>query len=316
MKTAAVCIATYQRPAGLMRLLRAITAQTRPSGWDIEVRVVNNSPAKGIRAWEDAVTEACPIAVVAIESRRNIACARNTAIEMGPADAFVFIDDDEVPTDGWLDSLLRRLCDADAVFGPVIGCAPRSTASWLVKSGAFDKPGPDHDGQIPWTQTRTSSTAVRGEWFGRSDSWFDPDYGISGGSDVEFFRRIAARGARFVHERKAAVFEDIEPDRANWRAVLRRRYRAGAVLGRMERETSTALRHIQLVKRAAAGACIAAAGVLSALAGNPGVLFQGICKIGVGIGAWRGHNPDYRVSRYPAKSSTNVKEAIPCVSPS
>lgn len=314
MKTAAVCIATYRREDGLSRLLAAVRDQACPEGWAVEVRVINNDPEADAEAWCAYTAARHPGVRCDVERRRNIAHARNAAVAMGRADAFLFIDDDEVPAAGWLRALLRRVEEADAMFGPVIGHPAAGTAAWLTRSGAFDKPGPDHDGELHWTQTRTSSTAVAGAWIGRAGRWFDPDYGTSGGSDVEFFRRIAGEGARFVHERRALVYEDIEPDRCNWRAVLRRRYRAGAVHGRMHRAGGSLARHAQVLKRTAHGCAFVVAGLPGLAMGRPGLMFHGMCRVAVGVGAWRGHDTSYRVTRYPAKQVVSDGGAA-CVSP-
>ncbi len=317
MKDAAICIATYKRSEGLNRLLCALREQAVPAGWRIEVRVVNNDPSADRDRFAREVDNAFPGACTAHEPRRNIACARNAAIAMGPADAYLFIDDDEVPGTPWLNALLGRLDGANAaVFGPVIGRVPDATSRWLVNSGVFDKPGPDHDGELTWSQTRTSSTAVDAAWLGHGDRWFNAEYGTSGGSDVEFFKQIAAEGARFVHERTAFVYEDVEAERCNWRAVLKRRYRAGAVHGRMERQRGTLHRHASLLKRIGHGSALATVGLIAAPVRGPGLLFHGACRLAIGIGAWRGHNPAYTVTRYPAKTPAphTAPEGIECAS--
>ena len=301
MKTAAVCIATYRREEGLIRLLDALASQRVPSGWSVEIRVVNNDSDADRQAFREAIYQSHPGVRIAFETRRNIAHARNTSIDMGLADAYLFIDDDELPCAAWMSALLTRIDQADAVFGPVTGRPDPSTARWLVASGCFDKPGPAHDGEVDWRVSRTSSTAVRCEWLHDRGLRFDPDYGTSGGSDVELFRRMQTQGARFVHERRALVFEDIEADRCNWRAVLRRRYRAGGVLGKMQRDDERPRRWVRATKRVTHGALVMLAGLPLLAIGRPGTAFFGLCRCAVGIGAWRGHNPGTRVTRYPSR---------------
>ncbi|MEM1331412.1 MAG: glycosyltransferase [Planctomycetota bacterium] len=310
MKTAAICIATYRREEGLRRLLVALNEQVCPEGWSSEVRVVNNDAEADQTVFESTVHDASPGARTAVEPRRNIAHARNTAVTMGDADAFVFIDDDEIPTEGWLASLLNRLADADAVFGPVAGRVPEGTPRWLVRSGAFDKPGPDHDGPMDWRGSRTSSTAVRAEWIGRGTRFFDPDYGSSGGSDTEFFRRIEEQGARFVHERGGLVYEDVEADRCEWRAVLTRRFRAGAVFGRMERGKGQLYRWSRVMLRCGAACFGLVRGAPPAAIGRPEHAFNALCRLAIAIGAWKGHNAAFRVTRYPPKSQPTRPPAI------
>ena len=320
MKHAAICIATYKRQDGLIRLLEALKEQTLPHGWSSEVRVVNNDPEANHGTFTAMLLSVDPDARISFEPRRNIAHARNTALAMGRADAFVFIDDDEIPTAGWLECLLKRLHDADAVFGPVVGRVVQDTPGWLVRSGAFDKPGPNHDGPIDWRGTRTSSTAVRGEWIGRGTRFFDPEYGTSGGSDTEFFRRIESQGARFVHERGALVYEDSEPERCRWKAVVLRRFRAGAVYGRMEQDIGNLARWWRLVTRTGAASARLVAALPVALAARPEHAFNALCRFAIAYGAWRGHDSSYRVTRYPAKSPTGSPKStatggLPCVSP-
>ena len=320
MKLAAICIATYGRPDGLRKLLRALLEQEVPAGWVRDIRVVNNDATLDSCSFESFVYQISPEIRVRTEPRRNIAHARNTAIAMAPADAFVFIDDDELPTAGWLSSLLQRLGDADAVFGPVAGRPAASTAAWLIRSGAFDKPGPDHDGSIDWRSTRTSSTAVRGEWLDESAHLFDPEYGTSGGSDTELFRRLERDGARFVHERQALVYEDIEPDRCTGRAVLLRRYRAGAVFGRMERRRGWFYRWSRAAVRTSAASARMLCSVPGILLGRPEHFFNALCSLVIAIGAWRGHNSAYRVTRYPGSGPRGAARGlaarrVPCASP-
>lgn len=314
MKTAAVCIATYRRDEGVLRLIGALKQQRVPEGWRMHVRVVNNDPDADMLRFRRAVATVDPDALVTQECERNIASARNAALNKGPAEAFLFIDDDELPTEGWFASLVERIgrADADAVFGPVAGRPAAGTAKWLIRSGAFDKLGPDHDGAIPWTGSRTSSTAVEGSWFNERGFRFDPGFGRSGGSDVELFRRMAVAGARLVHERRGLVYEDVEPDRCNWRAVLRRRYRAGVVLGKMERESGNGYRWYALCKRVGMGSLIAAAGTAGMIAGRPGRLFHGVCKAAVGLGAWRGYRAGYTVTRYPDRVQHDEPRLAAC----
>lgn len=305
MKVAAICIATYRRPDGLRRLLDALAALDAPDGWRVETRVVDNDPDGDPLAFRQAVHRTDQLVRTAADPRRNIAHARNTAIEMGPADVFLFIDDDEVPAAGWLTSLLLRYDrgDADAIIGPVIGRVPEGTSRWLARTGAFDKPGPKHDGPVPWQLGRTSSTLVASRFIGRDGLWFDPAYGRSGGSDTDFFRRAAQHGARLVHERRAFVYEDIEPDRCTWQAVVRRRYRAGVVFGRMNRPRSQAHRALSLGKRVALGAAEAIVGLLALPIFGPALAFRGVCRCAVGIGAFRGYEHGYTVERYPARKA-------------
>lgn len=303
MKKVAICICSYQREIGLTRLLNGIDGQPTPEGWETEVRVVSNDPDVDQEKFMTCVHRVIPDAIVAFEPRQNIAHARNASIEIGKADAFAFIDDDECPCERWLYSLLVRLedPDVDAVFGPVLGVQHGQAPRWLEKTGAFDKLGPDHDGQIDWTQTRTSSTLVRGTLLGPDAFEFNPAFGQSGGSDTELFRRIELSGARFVHERKAFVYEVNDPARCCLRAVVRRRYQAGVVYGRMVYTNKLAKPAFHVLSRLAWGVVEMGFGCLLVCIGKPGVAFRGLCRTVGAAGCWKGRNPDYIVFRYAPK---------------
>jgi succinoglycan biosynthesis protein ExoM len=315
MKRAAICVATYRRPDMLERLLGGLRNLMIPPCWTVEIRIVDNDEAGDDRV--AAVIAGSDLRVrYTREPRRNIALARNAAVDMGPADAFLFIDDDEVPTVGWLTALLRRLdAGADGVFGPVVGRLPDGSARWLARGGFFDKPGPDHDHEIDWSQTRTSSTGVAGRWFHALGYRFDPAFGRSGGEDVDLFRRLAAAGARFVQERRALVYEDVEPERCSLRFLLRRRYRAGLVRGRFDTLERLAGRYpypavVLVARRLALGGIVSLAHAPALLAGRPEGTVRGLLRLATSLGAWNGR----RLSR-EAVEAYHVRHAVPAPEP-
>ena len=120
----AICIATYQRPELLDALLQSLSRCTLPSGHAVEVRIIDNDAEGSARERVESFrTVASQFSKVhyTIEPRQNIAHARNRAIEMGSADAYVFVDDDETVRQDWLVELVAcaERHQADAVFGPV-----------------------------------------------------------------------------------------------------------------------------------------------------------------------------------------------------
>ncbi|MDF1808869.1 MAG: glycosyltransferase [Phycisphaerales bacterium] len=300
MKKAAVCIATCYRTRGLRSLLEDLAQQEVPVGWKVEIRVVCNEPEVDQRRFAQSVYSIIPEAIITFESMQNIARARNAAIQLGVADAFLFIDDDERPNPCWLRSLLMRIDNTqiDAVFGPVYGRQSGHAPLWLERTGAFNKLGPDHDGEINWTQTRTSSAAVSGDLLGENADLFDPDYGVSGGSDTELFLRLSRKGARFVHERAAFVYEDNEKSRCSWISVLRRRYKAGAVYGRMKFNDKLSNAAWFTLSRGLYGAGVMIGGTLPLVLGKPQMTFNGACRFVIAVGAWRGRSSSYKIIRY------------------
>jgi hypothetical protein len=60
-----------------------------------------------------------------------------------------------------------------------------------------------------------------------SRPWFDPEFGLSGGEDREFFVRLSQAGATFAWSDEAIAFGDVAEERLNWRWALARAYSIG-----------------------------------------------------------------------------------------
>ena len=241
----AVCLATYRRPAMFDRLLDSFTSLIRPDGCDLELRIVDNDAEGSAQASVDAIRDrlgAFGQVRYEIEPQQNIAAARNRGLAMGPADLIAFVDDDEVVPADWLVQLVRSIdaTGADAVFGPVQRRCPRGASRWMRRSGFLDKSVPSNDGPMSWAGTRTSNTLVLGQWFYEKNYRFDHSFGRSGGSDTDLFTRMAAQGGRYAASTRASVWEDIEPERANFRWLWKREYRNGLVYHRYSANDSGA----------------------------------------------------------------------------
>ena len=169
------------------------------------------------------------------EPRPGIAAARNRALaEAGDAAALVFIDDDEVPGDGWLGHLVAawRQWSCAAVSGPVRAEFGAPPPPWVAASGAFER------------RRRQSGTVVSGAPtnnllldLGRIREIglrFDERFGLTGGEDTMFSHDLAHRGGEIRWCDEAEVIEPVAPERATRRWVLRRGYRAGTTWAAME----------------------------------------------------------------------------------
>ena len=115
-----ICIATT-RPAGLARLLESLARQKLPPGATSEVVLVDNAPCDASRA--AAAGWRGPGALRRFEEAvRNIALARNRAVDEARGCWLAFVDDDETASEGWLAHHLERACrgECDGFFGPVL----------------------------------------------------------------------------------------------------------------------------------------------------------------------------------------------------
>jgi succinoglycan biosynthesis protein ExoM len=162
------------------------------------------------------------------EERPGIAAARNKALEVSYLERFlIFIDDDERPTDGWLDRLMACYFDSHpaAVVGPVISKFNAEPDQWVQAGDFFRRRRMPTGTSIKVAATNNlllDLTQVRA-WNLR----FDEKFGISGGSDTLFSRSIVANGGVMVWCDEAVVIDQVPAARITRRWVLLRAFRSG-----------------------------------------------------------------------------------------
>ncbi|HET7083870.1 MAG TPA: glycosyltransferase family A protein [Rhizomicrobium sp.] len=212
-----ICIPTFQRPKMLKRLLEAIAALDTTVG--ISVLVADNDTAQragldlclGLEGYRWRLT-----AVMAPE--RGIAQARNTLIEyalMSDAAFIAMIDDDEWPEKNWIEQLLKtaHATGADVVQGSVLFGDHRD----------IRRPS----GRIGLPQGAGNLLIRRAVLEEMTAPWFDPDFGLSGGEDRDFFVRLKQAGKRFAWSDEARARGTVPKSRDSLAWRLRRSYSVG-----------------------------------------------------------------------------------------
>lgn len=232
----AVCVATYARPDGLARLLDGLAALRTDAC--VRVVVVDNDAAGPSRDACEARSGDFALGLrYVVEPRRGITYARNGSVEAAGTnvDFIAMLDDDEVPEANWLAALLRAQAkyDADIVTGPVLPCFPVPPSEWVRDGRFFDRPRYETGHELP--HAHTHNVLVRRAVFDKTGR-FDDRFALTGGEDLQFFRRAKANGARIVWANDASVEEWIPASRANLGWLLRRTYRNGATLGQVDRD--------------------------------------------------------------------------------
>ena len=221
-----VCVATCRRPEGLARLLESLLRLDDP-GVRWELVVVDNDPDGSAAPVLARYQDRLPLRSLA-EPRRNIAHARNRALEVAAGRWLAFVDDDEEVQPGWLSTHWRhaRRGNADGWFGPVVPVLERNATPWLGPR-FYDRPRHATGTAIGVGSVRTGNAMVRAALFG--DRRFDPSLGLLGGSDSELFGRMLRSGARFAWCDEAIVHEHIPPTRNRLRWLSQRAFRGGFV---------------------------------------------------------------------------------------
>lgn len=250
-----ICIAS-QRREGLSRLLESIGRLKRPPGLALEVVIVHNAP-------QPDAADPLPDPGVPVrrswEPRANLSHVRNRSVEQARGRWLAFVDDDELVHEDWLAAYwtMVEAGDCDGCFGPVLPRLDPPASAWIDAS-FFARERFASGTQIRGRGARTGNAFVRCSLFGAFS--FDPAFGRTGGEDWDLFRRMQARGHRFLwcEEARVEEFVPAERQRVDW--LARRAFRAGGAYTRIEARTVGA-RWRQRVR--------SALGALSALAALP-----------------------------------------------
>jgi GT2 family glycosyltransferase len=205
---ASVVVPTYNRRAGLMRLLEGLAQQSYPAGC-FEVVVVDDGSDDGTVAALGAL--AVPFRLTVVEQGRNAgpAAARHRGVVEARGDLIVFLDDDVVPPP----ELLATHVDAHGdhretvVIGPMLGPPGRSCPAWVrweeehLRAQYEDMVA----GRYP-CGPRQFYTGNASLWRARylEAGGFDPRFKRA--EDVELAYRLRDRGARFVFSSAAWVW--------------------------------------------------------------------------------------------------------------
>lgn len=225
-----VCIPTYQRNDELRALLEALQDQGVPEEYRLSVLVIDNNPDGRARAVVDAVSAAGgPVPVdYRHETRPGVSHVRNTALDAcREASAIAFIDDDELPGEGWVRRLVERRDEtgAIAVFGPAIADYVEGTPDWF-RQGDFMSRRIERDGPRrrvgPTCNVLLDMPAVT-----REGVRFEEAFSTTGGEDTLFFHALLRRGHVFADAADAVTYEVVPLSRARLDWLARRHRRAG-----------------------------------------------------------------------------------------
>lgn len=217
-----IAIPTFRRPRRLEQLLDSLPSHISAVGAEeVGVIVIDNDPDGSA----EQVVHASPYPTMYVrEDSPGIAAARDRALlESADFDLLVFIDDDEIPLDGWLRSLLEthRRYAADAVAGRVITVLPEAVDRWIIDGGFFNRP--THPTGTKLEVCASGNLLLDLRTVRRLGLRFDRELGLAGGEDTAFTRELARRGGSIVWCQESAAEDHIEPERTT-RAWIRRRW--------------------------------------------------------------------------------------------
>ncbi len=231
MSSVAIAIPTFRRPAGLERLLASLAALDTSAS----VRVIVADNDAEAHEGADLCRKQAPYRwslESTVVAERGIAQARNALVERALADPSVqfiaMLDDDEWVEPQWLSALLRvqQETKADVVRGSVLREFETPPPSWALGwegIAAIDQPT-GYDGMI---EGIGNVLIARACFEAMPKPWFDPQFGLTGGEDKDFFVRLNKLGKRFTRASDAVASEFVPASRVRLDWSLQRAYRTG-----------------------------------------------------------------------------------------
>jgi glycosyltransferase involved in cell wall biosynthesis len=164
-----------------------------------------------------------------VESRQNIAMARNKAVSSATGDFIAFIDDDEFPQERWLLTLFQacQKYGVDGAIGPVRPHFDEGTPDWVIKGRFYDRPSYKTGFVIDATKGRTGNVLLKRRIFFGIDEPFRAQF--QSGEDQDFFRRMIDKGYTFIWCEEAVAHEFVPPIRWKRSFMLKRALLRGGI---------------------------------------------------------------------------------------
>ena len=259
-----IAMLTYRRNDYLAQVIPELLAQADDvcdAQTTASVLIVDNDPQAGARAVVEAAraalageqsqaaetsraadsdaAAATSRLVYVHEPEPGIVAGRNRALSQAHgSDALVFIDDDEIPSPGWLKALVSTWCaqGCAAVTGPTPPTFEVDPSPWVTASGAFDSWEAADGAQVRSADTGNlllDLAVVEGLGLR-----FDPRYGLTGGEDSLFTRQLTRAGGVIRFAAGAVVTKRVPAARARRAWVLERSLRSGSSWARVRIDTA------------------------------------------------------------------------------
>lgn len=226
-------IITCKRPRSLTKLLESISAQSIfTAGIEVETVIVDNDDQQSGLPVYHVFAENYPCELTYLcEARRGIPYARNRVVEHAierNAPYIAFIDDDETAPPDWLQALHRVIThrQVDGVQGEVVSLLPEKDVPRWAEI-AKRKTGNKREGQSR-TGMSTNNVIFSTGPVREKGLRFDERFALSGGSDIDFFKRAAETGSKHIWTNTATVYEEIPHSRLTTRWQFQRLFRVGA----------------------------------------------------------------------------------------
>jgi glycosyltransferase involved in cell wall biosynthesis len=225
-----VCICTYKRSEMLRKLLGELQKIETGGLFSYAAVIIDNDyEGSAKKTIEDISADSFIGLEYHIQPQKNIALARNMAIQKARGDYVAFIDDDEFPVSGWLLNLYQACRDfkADGVLGPIRPHFEVPPPDWILKGRFCERPEYKTGTRLHWNRTRTGNVLL-GRHLLEGQYPFNPQF-AAGGEDVNFFKEKMDKGHVFVWCNEATVYETVPPARLRASFFIKRKFLQGNI---------------------------------------------------------------------------------------
>lgn len=228
-----ICVPTYKRPISLRRLLDSIAKQSCDFTPIVLVADNEGNGGQGLLVTEQIKEVGYPWELHAIPvNERGISQVRNALMQYGfkllNATHLAMIDDDETVDQLWIAELvaMQLSLKSDVVGGAVYPEFSQAPPRWADGLNLYwrtiHKPG-----SINFIQSTGNVLLSKTISLCFNNILFDPEFGMSGGGDKEFFTRLKMAGATFAFAPKAISHEYLASSRLTLDWVKQRALRIG-----------------------------------------------------------------------------------------
>lgn len=155
------------------------------------------------------------VEILVMEDRKHLgpAVLRNKAILKAGGEILIFINDDTMVIDGWLqrqvDFHRKNKAMGAAVGGPFVmekSLAKGKVMTWLANESGMHFVTPKGSGWVDWSYFWTCNVSVKKEFLIGNNLFFDEDFGVAAWEDVEFGYRAGKKGLRLFYDKKLVAY--------------------------------------------------------------------------------------------------------------
>ena len=230
MTDVVVAIPTFRRPRSLTPLLERLAGAA--PGAAIVVADNDAERSEGAAVVQGFQNRGYPHPLeVIIVTDRGIVHARNAlvaqALSVDPR-FIAMIDDDELPLDGWLETLLevQASTGAHVVGGPIVRKFEAPVPKYLENANNY---GPGHckTGVVELIDAAGNVLFDADVFRETPPPWFDPFFSLTGGEDKDFMTGLLLQGRKFAWADNARAEEMQPASRCSTRWALQRAFSTG-----------------------------------------------------------------------------------------